>query len=59
MKITKEGGRTMDPKMLLQTIPGWYFETVIIPILIVLTFITIILTFLYMTFAKEEETKTS
>jgi hypothetical protein len=49
----------MDPKMLLQTIPGWYFETVIIPILIVLTFIAIILTFLYMTFTKEEETKTS
>jgi len=49
----------MNPQLLLQTIPGWYFENVIIPVLIALTFIAIILTFLYMTFTREEETKTS
>jgi hypothetical protein len=52
-------GCSMNLKILLQGVPGWYFETVIIPILIVLTFIAIILTFLCMTFTKEEETKTS
>ena len=38
--------------------PGMFFETVFITILIVLTFITIILAFLYMTFTREE-TETS
>jgi len=38
--------------------PGLFFETVFITILIVLTFITIILAFLYMTFTREE-TETS
>jgi hypothetical protein len=49
----------MDPEVLLQAAPGWFFETVVITILIALTFIAIILTFLYLTFTKEEETKTS
>lgn len=48
----------MDPKMFLQAASGWYFDTVVITILIALTFISIILAFLYMTFTKEE-TKTS
>ncbi|MFQ6074496.1 MAG: hypothetical protein ACE5KC_04675 [Candidatus Bathyarchaeia archaeon] len=38
--------------------PGIYFETVFITILIALTFITVVLAFLYMTFTKEE-TETS
>jgi len=38
--------------------PGIFFETVFITILIVLTFIAIILAFLYMTFTREE-TETS
>ncbi len=38
--------------------PGIFFETVVITILIALTFITIILAFLYMTFTREE-TETS
>jgi len=38
--------------------PGTYFGTVIITILIALTFISIVLAFLYMTFAREE-TETS
>jgi hypothetical protein len=38
--------------------PGMYFETVIVTILIALTFITIILGFLYMVFTREE-TETS
>jgi len=49
----------MSLKTLLQADLGLYFENVIIPILIVLTFIAIILIFLYMTFTKEEETKAS
>lgn len=47
----------MYPRIFLQAAAGWYFETVVITILIVLTFITIILAFLYMTFTKEEETE--
>jgi len=43
-------GRLMDP--------GIFFENVFITILIALTFITIVLTFLYMTFTREE-TETS
>ncbi len=38
--------------------PGIFFETVVITILIALTFITIILAFLYMTYIREE-TETS
>ncbi len=34
--------------------PGIYFETVVISILIALTFITIVLAFLYMTSTREE-----
>jgi hypothetical protein len=58
MKTTEEK-KPMVPEIFLQAMPGWYFETVLITILIALTFIAIILTFLYMTFIKEEETKTS
>jgi heme/copper-type cytochrome/quinol oxidase subunit 2 len=49
----------MNPETFLQAAPGWFFENVFITILIALTFIVIILTFLYMTFTKEEETKAS
>lgn len=48
--MEKQKERLMDP--------GMYFETVVISILIALTFITIILAFLYMTFIREE-TETS
>jgi hypothetical protein len=45
-------------KFLLVEFTEVYYETVIITILIALTFITIILAFLYMTFTREEtETK--
>jgi len=48
----------MDLRTLLQAASGWYFENVVITILIALTFITIVLAFLYMTFTREE-TETS
>jgi len=35
--------------------PGAYFETVIVTTLTVLTFITLILAFLYLTYGKEEK----
>lgn len=38
--------------------PGVFFETIFITILIALTFISIVLAFLYMTFTREE-TETS
>jgi len=44
----------MDPGIFLQAASGWYFETVVITVLIALTFIAIILAFLYMTFSREE-----
>ncbi|MGD8506225.1 MAG: hypothetical protein PVF15_06125 [Candidatus Bathyarchaeota archaeon] len=34
--------------------PGIFFETVFITILVALTFISIVLAFLYMTFTREE-----
>jgi len=36
--------------------PGAYFETVIIPILMGLTFIALILAFLYLLYGREETT---
>ncbi len=52
------GKRPMDPTIFLQTdFTGAFFETVVITILIALTFITIILAFLYMTFTREETEK--
>ncbi len=48
----------MDPTIFLQAdFTGAFFETVVITILIALTFITIILAFLYMTFTREETEK--
>lgn len=38
--------------------PGAYFETVVITLLLVLTFLTIVLAFIYMIFGKEEAPKT-
>jgi len=36
--------------------PGQYFETVIITILMALSFITLLLAFLYLIYGKEERT---
>jgi len=38
--------------------PGIYFETVVITILSVIVLITLVLTFMYMIFVKEETPKT-
>lgn len=49
-KREKEVERFMDP--------GAYFETVVITILSVVTFVTIVLFFIYMIFVKEESPTT-
>jgi len=36
--------------------PGAYFETVVITVLMALTFITLLLAFLYLLYGKEETT---